>query len=188
MAGLLAEFVTGYPWAKYPWNHDADDATFCSHYRNKGIAMRRAVTKARGEEFAIGGLAAETGVKIETIRYYERIALLPEPQRTQSGRRAYGREDILRLGFIKRARELGFAIEDIRALLSLAEGSRDCAATRVITLKHLDKVRGKISSLRRLEEALTRMTDACHLARQFSCPIIEALGGVSAGITSPARR
>jgi MerR family mercuric resistance operon transcriptional regulator len=150
--------------------------------------MRRAITKTRGEEFAIGALAAETGVKIETIRYYERIALLPEPPRTQSRRRTYSREDILRLSFIKRARELGFAIDDIRTLLGLAEGSRDCAATRGISLRRLEEVRGKISSLRRFERALTRMTDACHPDHQVSCPIIEALGGASADITSIARR
>lgn len=174
--------------AEYPWITGGNDATICSRYRSKGIAMRKSFTKARGEEFAIGALAVETGVKIETIRYYERIALLPEPPRTQSRRRTYGREDILRLGFIKRARELGFSIDDIRTLLGLAEGSRDCVATRGIALKRLEEVRGKISSLRRLERALTLMTDACHPGRQVSCPIIEALGGASADITSTARR
>lgn len=150
--------------------------------------MRKTITKTRGQAFAIGALAAETGVNVETIRYYERIGLLPKPPRTEGGRRVYDRTDVRRLGFVRRARELGFAIDDIRGLQLLAESSSDCAATRSITLKHLDEVQGKIASLRRLERALTRMADACQPGRQVSCPIIEALSGAIVNITSVARR
>ena len=82
----------------------------------------------------------------------------------------------MRLSFIRRSRELGFPLDDIRALLQLVDGgSSDCRATKDITLRHLADVRGKIASLRKLERALKDMTDACLPGNQSSCPIIDAL-------------
>lgn len=123
----------------------------------------------------IGKLAAETGVNIETIRYYERVGLLGTPPRTDGGHRLYSADHAQRLTFIRRSRELGFSLDEIRTLLDLADSKRDCAA-KELTLRHLTDVRGKIASLRKLERALKGMTDACQPGTQNSCPIFEALG------------
>jgi MerR family mercuric resistance operon transcriptional regulator len=123
---------------------------------------------------SIGQLAAETGVNIETIRYYERVGLLATPSRTTGRHRAYDKQYVQRLTFVRRSRELGFSLSDIRALLDLSDGKQDCAA-RELTLRHLADVRGKIASLRKLERALKAMTEACHPGEQSSCPIFDAL-------------
>ena len=124
----------------------------------------------------IGKLAAETGVNIETIRYYERVGLLDTPPRTEGRHRVFNEKDAQRLTFIRRSRELGFSLEDIRILLELSHGKRDYAA-RALTLRHLDDVRGKITSLRKLERALRGMTEACKPGDQNSCPIFDTLSG-----------
>ena len=124
----------------------------------------------------IGKLAAETGVNIETIRYYERVGLLDIPPRTEGRHRVYNEQAVQRLTFIRRSRELGFSLEDIRTLLDLSDGKQDCAA-RALTLRHLDDVRGKITSLKRLEKALNGMTEACKPGDQNLCPIFDALSG-----------
>jgi MerR family mercuric resistance operon transcriptional regulator len=124
----------------------------------------------------IGKLAAQTGVNIETIRYYERVELLSAPARTDGGHRVYDADHVRRLTFIRRSRELGFSLDDIRTLLALSDGKRDCAA-KELTLRHLADVRGKIASLKRLERALTGMTQACKPGDQNSCPIFDALSG-----------
>jgi MerR family mercuric resistance operon transcriptional regulator len=125
----------------------------------------------------IGDLAERTGVNIETIRYYERVGLLPPPPRSEGRRRMYDAEHIQRLSFVRRGRELGFSLDDIRALLALVDdGNSECGGAREIALRHLDDVHGKIASLRKLERALKTMTDACRPEDQTACPIIEALG------------
>lgn len=125
---------------------------------------------------SIGGLARETGVKVETIRYYERIGLIDAAARTPGGNRVYDRADVRRLGFIRRSRELGFPLEDIRALIELAENQdSDCGSTREVTMRHLENVRGKIASLRRLERTLRELTQACSPGNQTSCPILDSL-------------
>jgi MerR family transcriptional regulator, mercuric resistance operon regulatory protein len=106
---------------------------------------------------SIGQLAAETGVNIETIRYYERVGLLAIPSRTTGRHRAYDKQYVQRLTFVRRSRELGFSLGDIRALLDLSDGKQDRVA-RELTLRHLADVRGKIASLRKLERALKAMT------------------------------
>lgn len=126
----------------------------------------------------IGKLSAETGVNIETIRYYERVGLLAAPPRTQGGLRMYDQHHARRLTFIRRSRELGFSLDDIRTLINLSDEKQDCAA-RKLTLRHLDDVRGKIASLKRLERALKSMTEACKPSDQKSCPIFDALSGRS---------
>ena len=122
----------------------------------------------------IGKLAAETGVNIETIRYYERVGLLDTPPRTGGRHRVYDEQAVQRLTFIRRSRELGFSLENIRTLLDLSDGKQDGEA-RALTLRHLDDVRGKITSLKRLEKSLKRMTETCKPGDQSSCPIFDAL-------------
>jgi MerR family mercuric resistance operon transcriptional regulator len=134
------------------------------------------LTKPRAERLLIGALSARTGVNIETIRYYERIGLLPVPPRTEGRHRVYDQNHVRRLTFVRRSRELGFALGDIRTLIALADrGETACAETREMTLRHLDDVRGKIASLKKLQRALSEMTDACRPGRQRSCPILDAL-------------
>jgi MerR family mercuric resistance operon transcriptional regulator len=137
-------------------------------------SLGMALTKSR--VMLIGEFSAKTGVKIETIRYYERIGLMPKPPRKNGRQRIYGGSDVRRLRFVRRGRELGFALDDIRTLLDLADrGEQACSETRDMTLRHLLDVRGKIASLRKLERALKAMTDACWPGRQSSCPILDAL-------------
>ena len=126
----------------------------------------------------IGKLSAETGVNIETIRYYERVGLIAAPPRTRGGLRMYDQHHVRRLTFIRRSRELGFSLADIRTLINLSDGKQDCA-TRKLTLRHVDDVRSKIASLKRLERALKSMTEACKPGDQKSCPIFDALSGRS---------
>jgi MerR family transcriptional regulator, mercuric resistance operon regulatory protein len=106
----------------------------------------------RRSGLSIGRLAALTGVHLETIRYFERIGLMPTPGRTDGGHRVYSDVHRRRLAFVQRARKLGFSIEDIRALLALSEPTRrSCREVEVIAAAHLANVRAKITDLTRLE-------------------------------------
>src|SRR5262249_48262044 len=124
----------------------------------------------------IGALSDETGVSIETIRYYERIGLLASPPRSAGRRRQFGSEHLQTLKFIRRGREMGFSLEDIRTLLKLdRESNVVCAEARQITLRHLAQVREKVARLQKLERALTTISAGCRPGTQRSCPIIGAL-------------
>lgn len=125
----------------------------------------------------IGRLAAAAGVNLETVRYYERIKLMPPPARTASGHRAYEVGHVRRLAFIRRARELGFSIQDIRALLALADPSRaSCAEVREIARTHLDEVRAKLADLAKLEHFLAETVSQCSGEAAPSCPVLDILG------------
>jgi Cu(I)-responsive transcriptional regulator len=125
----------------------------------------------------IGDLARETGVKVVTIRYYERIGLLPVPPRTGSGAyRSYAPADLGRLGFIRRARDLGFTLNQIRALLDLAEKrDRDCADVDAIAREHLVEVEEKIADLSALWRELRELIENCGRGTIDDCRIIDAL-------------
>jgi len=128
------------------------------------------------QPLTIGKLAAAAGVNLETVRYYERINLMPPPARTASGHRAYEAAHIRRLAFIRRARELGFSIEDIRTLLALAEPSCvSCGEVREIALTHLDEVRAKLADLARLEGILSATIVQCSGDPAPSCPVLDML-------------
>ena len=128
------------------------------------------------EQFTIGGLSKQTECNIETIRYYERIGILPEPPRTSGGHRIYDDDHLKRLTFVRRSRELGFTLEEIRQLLGLVDGGDyTCAEVKVITVEHLDDVRQKIKDLRRLERILKEMASQCEDGTVPDCPIIDAL-------------
>lgn len=134
------------------------------------------MTQSRTRNCLIGRLAESTGVNIETIRFYERIGLVPAPQRTGGGHRVYSDAHLQRLSFVRRSRELGFSLDDIRMLLAISgRGNGACADTKALTLRHLTDVRGKIASLRKLERALKGLAGACRPGGQFSCPILAAL-------------
>jgi MerR family mercuric resistance operon transcriptional regulator len=136
----------------------------------------RAITDARAREFPIGKLSKLTGVKIETIRYYERIGMLPIPPRTESGRRIYGHAQVQVLAFIRRGRELGFSLDEIRALLGLAApGKASCAAVRGIAAHHLEDIRNKIHDLAKLEHLLAKTIARCSGRRVPDCPVLDIL-------------
>jgi MerR family mercuric resistance operon transcriptional regulator len=138
--------------------------------------MGRRDTISRGESVTIGALSASTAVNIETIRYYERIGLLPPPRRSEGRHRLYDRDLARRLLFVRRSRQLGFSIEEIRALLRLAEGGGlACADAHRITLRHLADIREKIADLKRMQRVLGRMAKACEGNRLPACPILETL-------------
>lgn len=125
---------------------------------------------------SIGALAKASGVNLETIRYYERIGLMPVPPRTDGGHRLYEVEHLKRLAFIRRGRELGFGIEDIRTLLALSEESdAPCEAVRAIAAQHLRSVRTKIADLTRLERLLAETVSRCGTSPAPACAVLEML-------------
>jgi len=125
---------------------------------------------------AIGRLSQHTGTNIETIRYYERVGLLPAPPRSSGGYRLYGTDHLKRLNFIRRARALGFSIGEVRTLFRLAdERKRPCAEVRVVADAHLKDVRAKIADLRRMERVLKATVARCASGERTACPVIEAL-------------
>lgn len=126
--------------------------------------------------FAIGVLSKRTGCNIETIRYYERVRLLPTPSRSAGGYRLYGTEHLKRLAFVRRARALGFSIDEVRALLALADHrKRPCAEARSLAATHLEDVRAKIASLKEMERVLRETVARCASDKGSHCPLIEAL-------------
>ncbi len=130
---------------------------------------------ARG--LTIGRLANISGVNLETVRYYERIGLMPEPGRTEGGHRVYDDGHRRRLTFVRRARELGFSIEEIRTLLDLATPQRRaCDEVHTIAAAHLDKVRAKIVDLAKLEAMLAETVSRCaQNGATPSCPVLDML-------------
>lgn len=124
----------------------------------------------------IGELARRAGANSETIRYYERIGLLPRPFRTDSNYRDYSGRDVERLSFIRHARGLGFDLSDIRSLIDLAEHpERDCGEADAIASRHLGAVEAKIEQLERLRGELARMISQCRGGSVASCRIIQVL-------------
>lgn len=137
------------------------------------ITASRAV---QSDGVTIGELSRLTGVNIETIRYYEKIKMLRPPPRTEGGRRVYGATETRMVAFIRRGRELGFGLDDIRALLALgAPGRASCADVRDIAARHLDDIRSKIADLRKLEKLLAKTIARCSGSRVPDCPVLEIL-------------
>jgi DNA-binding transcriptional MerR regulator len=124
----------------------------------------------------IGDLARRTGTKVETIRWYERDGIMPAPARTEGGHRVYTQAHLDRLAFIRHARELGFPLEDVRTLLSMADQpDRSCAEADRIAREHLAAVRSKLARLHALERELVRMVEECGHGRVGECRVIEVL-------------
>lgn len=121
-------------------------------------------------------LARRTGCNLETVRYYEKVGLLPEPPRTKSGYRSYDAMHERRLRFVLRARELGFSLDEIRELLRLVnERDQPCADARAVAAVHLADVRAKIADLRRMERVLRDVVAQCGDGTLPECPLIETL-------------
>jgi DNA-binding transcriptional MerR regulator len=129
------------------------------------------------QRLSIGDLAKATGTKVETIRYYERMELLPSPARTATGNyRAYTVDQLGRLSFIRRSRDLGFTLEQIRALLTLADHKdQSCDAVDTIAREHLAEVTRKLADLSALERELKSIIGQCRHGTIAECRILEAL-------------
>ena len=145
---------------------------------------------AAAAPFTIGTLSKRTGCNVETIRYYERVGLLRLPGRTPGGYRLYGIEHLKRLTFIRRARALGFSIDEVRRLLNLSDHhKRPCAEARSVAATHLEDIRAKIAGLKAMERVLKETVARCGDSKGSHCPLIEALyqAGPAAG-AAPAHK
>jgi Cu(I)-responsive transcriptional regulator len=127
-------------------------------------------------KYSIGALAEATATKVETVRYYERIGLLPEPGRTRSTYRSYGADHLARLSFIRRARDLGFTLDQVRQLLGLANSrDSDCCQVDAIAQDHLTDIDQKIADLKSLRRELRDLIGQCQRGTIADCKIIDAL-------------
>jgi len=125
---------------------------------------------------SIGALGKRTGTKVQTIRYYEQIGLMPEPGRTEGGQRRYGNSDLDRLAFIRHSRELGFSLEAIRELLDLSDSpERSCTQVDAVAQRQLKVVEARIARLEALRTELHRMISECDAERVADCRILEVL-------------
>ena len=133
---------------------------------------------ASGRGLQRAELARRTGCNLETIRYYEKIGMMPDPPRTPAGYRVYDPDHVSRLKFILRARELGFSIEEIRGLLDLVDGGdQTCVEVKERTERHLADVRAKIADLRRIEKVLSATAARCSGEAVPECAVLETLEG-----------
>jgi MerR family mercuric resistance operon transcriptional regulator len=131
--------------------------------------------KEKHENLTIGGFAKMAGVHIETIRFYQRRGLLPEPDKPPGGIRRYGKSDVARVRFIKTAQHLGFSLDEVALLLRLEDGTH-CHEARAIAEQKLRDVRARLADLQRIETALSRLVSECQVRQgNVSCPIIASL-------------
>jgi MerR family mercuric resistance operon transcriptional regulator len=128
-----------------------------------------------------GEFSRLTGVAAETIRYYERIGLLPPPPRSASGRRRYGEAEVEGLAFVRRCRKLGFGLGQIRTLFALsADGGRtNCAEVRILAVDHLAQLRARIADLQAVERVLADAVARCETDDERRCPVIETLSSAA---------
>lgn len=127
----------------------------------------------------IGDLAKRTGTKVNTIRFYEDIGLMPEAARTSGNRRTYGEGQVRQLGFIRHARELGFSVDEIRSLIALsADPDQDCHEAGAIARRHLASVEDRITRLVALRDALSEATRSCEGGKIADCRVMEAITSV----------
>lgn len=133
----------------------------------------------------IGEAAKSAGVSAKMIRHYESIGLIPAADRRSSNYRDYGHDDVHRLGFIRRARDLGFSIEEIRDLLRLwADTKRSSAEVKALAEEHIRELEGKIRLLEEMRSTLAHLAEACDGDHRPHCPIIETLAGEQPAPTS----
>jgi Cu(I)-responsive transcriptional regulator len=142
-----------------------------------------------GEKLTIGTMAEATGTKVETIRWYEKVGLIAAPARTGGNYRAYAPEDLARLSFIRRARDLGFSLDQVRALLDLAaQRESDCGTVDVIATEHLAEVDRKLADLAALRRELARLISTCGGGVVADCRILEALAPTAPRAPPPGER
>lgn len=142
----------------------------------------------RKHEVTIGALARMAGCRVETVRFYERAGLMPDPLRSEGGHRLYDREHLKRIVFIRRARKLGFTLREVGGLLALVDsGTYKCDQIKSRTLQHQPEIRCKIADLRRLERTLDKIAARCAGGEGQDCPILDALFEVGDEIGVPVR-
>lgn len=130
------------------------------------------------QQFSIGQIAKQAKCKVETVHYYEKSGLMPKPPRTEGGHRIYSLPHVKRLNFIRRSRELGFSIEQIKELLKfIDEPDHDCGEVQTMAMQKIAEVQQKIADLQRLQSALDKMVNNCKGAGHSidDCPVIDAL-------------
>lgn len=127
----------------------------------------------------IGEASKETGLSAKMIRYYEQVGLL-EPARTEAGYRRYGHQDLHTLGFLRRARDLGFSVEQMRELLALwTDTGRASADVKAMAQCHIDELERKATALRQMADTLRHLAHHCHGDSRPDCPIIDELASAS---------
>jgi MerR family mercuric resistance operon transcriptional regulator len=135
-----------------------------------------AIKSSRAENLSIGELSKRSGVNIETIRYYERVKVLAPPPRTDSGRRVYHSTDLRILVFIRRSRQLGFSLDEIRTLLRLGGPEKaSCREVREIAAHHLEDIRARLVDLKKLERLLAKTVSGCSGRTAPDCPVLDIL-------------
>lgn len=129
------------------------------------------------ENLPIGTFAKAAGIGVETIRFYQRKRLLPEPKRPPGGIRRYGHADVVRVKFIKSAQRLGFSLDEVAQLLTLEDGTH-CSEAAQFAAWHLADVRARLKDLKRMETVLSRLMAQCDShQRTIACPLIASLHG-----------
>jgi len=135
--------------------------------------------KNNSDNLTIGAFAQAAEVNVETIRFYQRKGLLPEPDKPYGGIRRYGETDVARVRFVKRAQRLGFSLNEIAELLKLEDGVH-CGEARRLAARKLDAVRAKLADLLQMEAMLADMVKRCDARRgKVCCPLIDALHGAA---------
>ncbi|WP_281969001.1 MerR family transcriptional regulator [Roseovarius nanhaiticus] len=133
----------------------------------------------------IGNLAKKTGTKVQTIRYYEQIGLMPEPGRTEGGQRRYHEAELDRLSFVRHARQLGFSLDAIRELLDLSDHpQKSCEEADAIARRQLKQVERRVARLKALRTELKRMVHECSGGRTADCRVLEVLRDHSECLTA----
>ncbi|MES2633599.1 MAG: Hg(II)-responsive transcriptional regulator [Pseudomonadota bacterium] len=136
------------------------------------------------DNLAIGEFAAQAGVGVETIRFYQRKGLLPEPPKRAGAIRRYGAADVERLRFVKSAQSLGFSLDEVAELLRLEDGAR-CGEASALAETKLADIRRKLAELSRMEAALSGLVAACHVRRgKVSCPLIASFHAPNSAATA----
>jgi DNA-binding transcriptional MerR regulator len=148
-----------------------------SLFKHEVYSSYRVKRMNSNERFSIGELSKATGVKVVTIRYYEHVKLMPEPARTEGNYRIYSREHLRRLQFVRRCRDLGFTLDQLRDLLRLSvQSRRRCSGIDRITANHIKEIESKIADLGRLAVQLRRIKNGCPgKGRIADCRILAAL-------------
>ncbi len=142
----------------------------------------------RGNCLHRADLARATGCNLETIRYYEKIGVMPAPPRSANGYRCYDEAHVARLSFVMRARDLGFSLEEVRSLLALVDGGmQSCAEVEALARDHLEDVRERIADLRRIEAVLAETVSRCSGRDVPECAVIDALAADSTRNAQPIR-
>lgn len=133
------------------------------------------MTSSQKRDFTRGAIAKEAGVNLETIRFYEKIGLMPDPPRTAAGYRVYGHDHLKRLKFIRRTRELGFTNQEVKGLLEMVDGTYACDDVKDLALSNVDIIRSKVADLNKMKRALTSMAAECSGGDTPDCAIIDRL-------------